>query len=326
MRSCRPRRGGRCGFSFATMRSCSARGPWGPQRARCVPVGVGHLPGSGSKRVEVPAGQAAGATSTTCSEWTASDIMRREKLTAADGGARQTQDAGTGVKVTGVGEVTVKPDTVVIRGEFSASADTAADALAKYRDGRRRALKMMESLGLESLTVTGNGPIITVAPVMNERNAMRAAMMGFDQGQPEPDGGARCARCCRSASRSCPTRSRPLTSSRRSSTKRRRPASGSGARNRSRSTTGRPSDGARRKPRSPPWRSPMKSPTARSSRKPRAPRRWTMRASAREMLARLAGRKAGRVIAIRHEGPVAEKSAFDGTFRVTLHVVFELEK
>ena len=44
------------------------------------------------------------------------------------------------------------------------------------------------------------------------------------------------------------------------------------------------------------------------------------------MLARLAGRKAGRVISIRHEGPVAEKTAFDGTFRVSLHVVFEFER
>src|SRR5262249_34959618 len=44
-----------------------------------------------------------------------------------------------------------------------------------------------------------------------------------------------------------------------------------------------------------------------------------------EMLARLSGRKIGRVIHIRHDGPPTEKETFDATYRVTLHVVFELQ-
>ena len=89
-------------------------------------------------------------------------------------------EAFAGITVTGTGEVAMKPDTLIIRGEFSVNADQAGDALTKYRDGRRRALKMLESLGVQSLTIAGPGPTISVSPGFGDRAANMRQMMGMD--------------------------------------------------------------------------------------------------------------------------------------------------
>ena len=237
--------------------------------------------------------------------------------------APQNQDAVRGIRVTGVGEVTAKPDTVVIRGEFSANADTAADALTKYRDGRRRALKMMESLGLETMTVTGNGPIITVAPVMNDRNAMRAAMMGFENGQPEPDGKVQVREVLsiRVTNLSDTDAATDLVAKVLDKAKEAgiRVWSQDAVPQYYRAAFGWSAEEAKESSVAIAY-----SVTDRAKLEEAACAAAMEDARKRaEMLARLVGRKAGPAISIRHEGSATEKSAFDATFRVTLHVVFD---
>jgi hypothetical protein len=78
-----------------------------------------------------------------------------------------------GIEVTGAGEATLKPDTVVIRGDLTVSAESANDALTKYRDSRRRAVKMLEDLGIPGFSIAGPGPTISVGFAMNDRAAFR---------------------------------------------------------------------------------------------------------------------------------------------------------
>jgi len=239
------------------------------------------------------------------------------------GGGPRTEDP-EGIKVTGVGEVTAKPDTVVIRGEFSANADSAADALTKYRDGRRRALKMIESLGLETLSVTGNGATIVVAPMMNDRNAMRAAMMGFDNGQPEPEGKVQVREMLSLRVGKLPDGDAAADLVAKVLDK----AKEAGIRVWSQDVVPQYYRAAMGWGAEEPKESQVAVAYSVTDRAKLEEAAFVMAMDdARkraELLARLAGRKAGRVTSIRHEGPAAEKNSFDGTFRVTLHVVFEI--
>jgi uncharacterized protein YggE len=103
---------------------------------------------------------------------------------AADPGVPAASRAGeSGIEVTGVGEASAKPDAVVIRTYLLVSADAAGDALTKYRDSRRRAIKMIEDLGVEGLTVSGSGPVVSVNPGSGER----AVRVMIDGGNADPE-------------------------------------------------------------------------------------------------------------------------------------------
>jgi uncharacterized protein YggE len=245
---------------------------------------------------------------------------------SAPGDAPQdVREAIHGIQVIGTGEVSAKPDTVLIRGEFSANADTAADALVKYRDGRRRALKMMEELGIEGLAVTGAGPTISISPVMNDRNAMRAAMMGMDSNQQEADGKVQVRETLtiRVGKLADPDASADVVA------KVLDKAKEAGIRIVGADVI-------------PPYSRAFFGMSGEDQKDAVAPVAYVVTDRAKleeaacvqamadarrraEMLAKLAGRQVGKVIHIKDDGPAAEKTSFDGTYRVTLHVIFEIQ-
>lgn len=59
--------------------------------------------------------------------------------------------------VSGSGQVKAMPDTVVMLSGVSGEAELAQDAVIKYRDAKRRALKSLQALGIENLEVEPMG-------------------------------------------------------------------------------------------------------------------------------------------------------------------------
>ena len=59
-----------------------------------------------------------------------------------------------GITVTVTGQAEVKPDVLVFEGTLMESAESAGDAVVAFRDTRRRALKAIEMLDIEGLSVT----------------------------------------------------------------------------------------------------------------------------------------------------------------------------
>jgi uncharacterized protein YggE len=232
-------------------------------------------------------------------------------------------DPQSGIHVTGSGEANLKPDVVLIRGEFSSSADTSAEALTKFRDGRRRAVKMIESLGMEGLTITGSGPALAVAPALNSRD-MRM-MMGIDASQTDVEGKFH-ARETLTIRLGNPTESDASSDA---IAKVLDKAKEAGIKV-SPALDAMPSyvrlalgmSSEEQKEAVPPIvyvvsdRAKLEEAAC-----VKAMEDATRRAT---MLARLAGRKLGRVVSLSHSAPPAEKVSFDGAYRVTLQVVFEL--
>jgi hypothetical protein len=86
--------------------------------------------------------------------------------------------------------VALKPDAVIIRGELSVTAESAGEALTKYRDSRRRAIKMLEDLAIPNFSVTGSGPTIGIGFGGDERMAIRNMMFADGGENAEPKASA----------------------------------------------------------------------------------------------------------------------------------------
>ena len=99
---------------------------------------------------------------------------------AASARPASADEPSAGILVTGSGVVRVRPSVVEIGAQVSGKAELAADAMVKYKDAKRRALKAIEDLKIANLTVAEEG--LTVgAP--GDMNAMRMAMMNQGGGE-----------------------------------------------------------------------------------------------------------------------------------------------
>jgi uncharacterized protein YggE len=78
-----------------------------------------------------------------------------ETARAAEGKA----EAGR-IIVDASGTVPLKPDVAEIRASVSGNASVAADAVKKFRDNRRRALKALDDLKLKNLKVDLSGTTV----------------------------------------------------------------------------------------------------------------------------------------------------------------------
>lgn len=67
------------------------------------------------------------------------------------------------VTVSALGEVKVKPDTLVLSGEISEANEKMKDAVTGFNDTRRRALAAVKELGVENLEVTTSALSVRVA-------------------------------------------------------------------------------------------------------------------------------------------------------------------
>lgn len=67
------------------------------------------------------------------------------------------------VTVSAMGEVKVKPDTLVLSGEISEANEKMKDAVTGFTDTRRRALAAVKELGVENLEITTNALSMRVA-------------------------------------------------------------------------------------------------------------------------------------------------------------------
>ena len=67
------------------------------------------------------------------------------------------------VTVSALGEVKVKPDTLVLSGEISEANEKMKDAVTGFKDTRHRALAAVKELGVENLAVTTSALSMRVA-------------------------------------------------------------------------------------------------------------------------------------------------------------------
>ncbi len=87
-----------------------------------------------------------------------------------------------GISVHGVGESAAKPDLIELDLKVSATAELTADAITKYRDAKRRALKAFQDLKLEDLAIEEIG--ITVGNETPNENVHQVII----NGNPAPAG------------------------------------------------------------------------------------------------------------------------------------------
>lgn len=64
---------------------------------------------------------------------------------------------GDGITVSGTGSVTTEPDRMIVRVTVQGEAEVASDALAQFNSARARAVEAFKKLGIEGLTVEGEG-------------------------------------------------------------------------------------------------------------------------------------------------------------------------
>lgn len=67
------------------------------------------------------------------------------------------------ITVSAVGQAMVKPDTLVLTGEFSDANEKMKDAVTGFRDTRRRALAAINELGIENMTVSTSALSMQIA-------------------------------------------------------------------------------------------------------------------------------------------------------------------
>lgn len=70
------------------------------------------------------------------------------------------------ITVSAIGEVKVKPDTLVLSGEISETNEKMKDAVTGFNDTRRRALAAVKELGIENLEITTSALSLSVAGAM----------------------------------------------------------------------------------------------------------------------------------------------------------------
>lgn len=83
-----------------------------------------------------------------------------------------------GITVVASGEVQVRPDTLVIRGTLTESAEDPEDASVAFRDTRRRALEKLEKLAIDGLSVSAQSLQISRA---SQAPGMGGIMGGFEE-------------------------------------------------------------------------------------------------------------------------------------------------
>ena len=67
------------------------------------------------------------------------------------------------ITVSAIGEVKVKPDTLVLTGEISETNEKMKDAVTGFTDTRRRALAAVKELGVENLEITTSALSVGIA-------------------------------------------------------------------------------------------------------------------------------------------------------------------
>jgi uncharacterized protein YggE len=78
----------------------------------------------------------------------------------------------SGITVAGVGEAHVKPTLVEINATVNGEAELAADAVVKYRDAKKKAIKAIADLKLPGLSIETNGYSVGEAADPNQQVAM----------------------------------------------------------------------------------------------------------------------------------------------------------
>ena len=89
---------------------------------------------------------------------------------------------GKNIAVMGHATVEAKPDTMEMTVPISAEAEAAGDAIEKFESNKRRAIEVLDNLGLAELTVEGTGISIS-SGLLDAQEAQMAAR----RGQVQPD-------------------------------------------------------------------------------------------------------------------------------------------
>jgi uncharacterized protein YggE len=90
--------------------------------------------------------------------------------------ADNNNDAKT-ITVTGSGEAKGRPTIVEMGATVSGEAELAADAVVKYKDARRRAVKAVEDLKIPSLTIDSKGFTLSQGVDANQQQMMMRGQM-----------------------------------------------------------------------------------------------------------------------------------------------------
>lgn len=90
-----------------------------------------------------------------------------------------------GLRVSGRGEVEIRPERLVVRVWLEGKSEVAADAQEAWLQARARAGAAFEAAGIEGLTVAPQGPSIEYSPGMGDDMAMRGFIIAGQQQEVE---------------------------------------------------------------------------------------------------------------------------------------------
>jgi uncharacterized protein YggE len=98
---------------------------------------------------------------------------------AVPGAAAAGAEGGNGraITVTGAGEAKARPNVVEMNAVVSGEAELAADAVVKYKDSRRRAVKAIEDLKIPSLAIESKGYTLSQGIDPNQQQMMMRGQM-----------------------------------------------------------------------------------------------------------------------------------------------------
>jgi uncharacterized protein YggE len=84
---------------------------------------------------------------------------------------------GRAITVTGSGEAKARPTVVEMNAVVSGEAELAADAVVKYKDNRRRAVKAIDDLKIPSLAIESKGYTLSQGIDANQQQMMMRGQM-----------------------------------------------------------------------------------------------------------------------------------------------------
>jgi uncharacterized protein YggE len=84
----------------------------------------------------------------------------------------------TGIMVSGAGQAKAKPSVIELNATVTGEAELANDAIVKYRDAKKRAIKALEGLKIEALSIESQGYSVNQAMDANQQMMMMRGMGG----------------------------------------------------------------------------------------------------------------------------------------------------
>ncbi len=90
--------------------------------------------------------------------------------------AHAAGEQGSGITVTGSGEAKARPTSVEMSAIVTGEAELAADAVVKFKDSRRRAVKAIEELKIPSLSIESKGFTLNQGMDPNAQQMMMRGM------------------------------------------------------------------------------------------------------------------------------------------------------